>query len=88
MTSSPRAQWLIRAARLLWVPEGKNRPAALPARAAVMASRALTVGSSPQTSSPTGARVIAASMAGEGRVTVSLRRSTKPSAEEGPADTE
>ena len=39
------------------------------------ASSALTVGSSPATSSPTSAAAIAARMAGVGLVTVSLRRS-------------
>src|SRR5690606_12982636 len=38
---------------------------------------ALTVGSSPYTSSPTSAASIAARIAGVGRVTVSLRRSTQ-----------
>ncbi len=66
---------------MLWVPEGKNRPASLPARSAATACSRFTVGSSPHTSSPTGAAAIAASMAGLGRVTVSLRRSTR----EGPA---
>src|SRR5262245_21983874 len=38
----------------------------------------MTVGSSPSTSSPTSALAIACRMPGEGRVTVSLRRSTIP----------
>ena len=43
---------------------------------AVSASSAITVGSSPQTSSPTSASAIARRISGVGRVTVSERRST------------
>ena len=57
------------------VPEATNRPASLPTRAAAIASRRMTVGSSPKTSSPTSAAAIAARMAGVGWVIVSLRRS-------------
>jgi len=75
MYSSPRSQWAISAARLLWVPVGRNRAASLPVRSARVACNWMTVGSSPQTSSPTRAETMAASMPGVGRVTVSLRRS-------------
>jgi NAD-dependent deacetylase len=47
----------------------------LPRRSATAASRRATVGSSPYTSSPTGASAIALRMAAVGFVTVSLRRS-------------
>src|SRR4051812_9148895 len=75
ITSSPRAQWLISAARFDCVPEGKKRPASMPNRSAHASCRRFTVGSSANTSSPTSARAIASRMAGEGCVTVSLRRS-------------
>src|ERR1700761_6825183 len=75
MYSSPRAQCAISAARLLCVPLGKNRPASFPARSATVACKRKTVGSSPQTSSPTSAADMAASIGGVGRVTVSLRKS-------------
>ncbi|CAM2195470.1 protein of unknown function [Paraburkholderia kururiensis] len=75
MYSSPRAQCAINAARLLCVPLGKKSPASLPARSAMVSCRRCTVGSSPHTSSPTSARIIAAFMPSLGRVTVSLRKS-------------
>src|SRR5687767_12351606 len=58
------------------VPEGTNRPASLPSRAAAIASRRCTVGSSPHTSSPTSARAMASRISGVGSVSVSERRST------------
>jgi len=75
MYSSPRPQCAINAARLLWVPLGKNNAVSKPKRSATTPWSSLTVGSSPYTSSPTGAAAIAARMPGEGWVTVSLRRS-------------
>ncbi len=63
------------AARLDWVPEGKNRPASMPNVPAANSCSRITVGSSPKTSSPTSAAAIAARIAADGRVTVSLRRS-------------
>src|SRR6266850_6458054 len=76
MTSSPRWQWLISAARFDWVPEGKNSAASKPKISAARACRRLTVGSSPKTSSPSSASSIAWRIPAEGRVTVSERRST------------
>ena len=76
MYSSPRPQWLMIATRLLCVPLATNSAASLPSSAAIFSCSALTVGSSPKTSSPTSAAAIAARIAGVGRVTVSLRRST------------
>src|SRR6185312_5175444 len=58
------------------VPLGTNRAASLPIMAAARCSSLFTVGSSPYTSSPTSASAIAARIAAEGRVTVSLRKST------------
>jgi hypothetical protein len=75
MYSSPRWQWLISAARLLCVPVGMNSAASLPSSAATRSCSALTLGSSPNTSSPSGAANIASRIAAVGRVTVSLRRS-------------
>ena len=54
---------------------GTNSPLSLPSRFAARASSSLIVGSSPYTSSPNSAACIAARISGEGRVTVSLRRS-------------
>src|SRR5688572_27130556 len=69
-TTSCRAIWLA------IVPDGANRAASCPNRAATWFSSALTVGSSPKTSSPTAAVAIASRIAAVGRVTVSDRRST------------
>ena len=63
-----RSQIALRAAR-------KKSDASLPARSATTACRRNTVGSSPQTSSPTSAPAIAARIDWLGRVTVSLRKS-------------
>src|SRR5262249_48274869 len=52
-----------------------NSAASVPRSCAARRCRASTVGSSPYTSSPTGARAIASRIAGVGWVTVSLRRS-------------
>src|SRR5690606_15508305 len=57
------------------VPEGTNSAASFPSRAAAISCSRLTVGSSPYTSSPTGALAIAWRMASVGCVTVSDRRS-------------
>src|SRR5215207_790282 len=57
------------------VPEGAYRAASLPSRSATYSSNLFTVGSSPKTSSPTGASSIARRIPSVGRVTVSLRRS-------------
>src|SRR3989339_165393 len=76
MYSSPRSQWVISAHRLLCVPVGMNSAASLPVMSAICACSALTLGSSPKTSSPSGAANMASRMASVGWVTVSLRRST------------
>src|SRR6266850_516636 len=78
MTPSPRWQWLISAARLDCVPEGKKSASSKPKISAARACSRFTVGSSPKTSSPSSASSIARRMAGVGRVTVSERRSTMP----------
>src|SRR5882672_9187010 len=75
MYSSPRPQCAINAARLLWVPLGKNNALSKPKRSATTRCNSLTVGSSPYTSSPTEAAAMAERMLGEGWVIVSLRRS-------------
>src|SRR5437899_963749 len=62
--------------RLPMVPDARKSPASLPISAADIASSRWTVGSSPQTSSPTSARAIASRIAGVGSVNVSERRST------------
>src|SRR5450755_1349559 len=76
MYSSPRPQWLMIATRLPCVPLATKSAASLPSIAAMRSCSALTLGSSPKTSSPTSATAIAARIAAVGRVTVSLRRST------------
>ena len=63
--------------RLAIVPEATNSPASLPSSSAARSSSALTVGSSPQTSSPTSAAAIARRIAAVGFVTVSERRSMR-----------
>src|SRR5262249_2625153 len=62
------------------VPDGTNKAASLPRRAATRSWSRWTVGSSSKTSSPTSAACMAARMAGVGLVTVSLRRSIRLSA--------
>ena len=57
------------------VPEGTNTAASLPTAAAARSSSAITVGSSPQTSSPTSAVAITRRIASVGRVKVSERNS-------------
>src|SRR5688572_2993572 len=76
IASSPRWQWLMSAARFDCVPEGKSSAASKPKSSAARACRRFTLGSSPKTSSPSSASIIARRMPGEGRVTVSERRST------------
>src|SRR6516225_2992996 len=75
MYSSPRAQCVITPTRFDCVPEGTYIEASKPSISATSASSALMLGSSPKTSSPTGAAAIAARIAAVGRVTVSLRKS-------------
>src|SRR5438309_10981087 len=70
--NSRRASWLP------MVPDGTNSAASFPTRSAKASWRALIVGSSPYTSSPTSASAMALRISGVGRVTVSERRSTKP----------
>jgi len=75
MTSSPGR---VRSLIAIWfaiVPLGTNSPASFPSSAAIRSCNKLTDGSSPYWSSPTGASAIARRIAGEGRVTVSERRS-------------
>src|SRR5690606_8327021 len=76
MSCSPGWVCSLMAVWLAMVPEGKNRAASIPKYSATLASRALTVGSALKTSSPTLADIMACSMAGAGRVTVSLIRFT------------
>src|SRR5579884_4041876 len=75
ITSSPGFVCAHTATRLPIVPLGTNSAACLPSSAATCASSALTVGSSPQTSSPTSASAIALRIPASGTVKVSLRRS-------------
>ena len=77
IVSSPRRRCASCETRLPIVPEATNRPASLPSSSAARSWRAMTVGSSPNTSSPTSASAIARRMAGDGFVTVSLRRSIR-----------
>jgi hypothetical protein len=75
-TSSPAFTSTRTASRLASEPVTVNSADSNPNMSATRASRALTVGSSPYTSSPTSATAIACRIASVGRVTVSLRRST------------
>ena len=79
MISPPRGTWAMSPTRLPIVPLATSSPASAPSSSADRSSSALTVGSSPKTSSPTSASAIARRMAGEGSVTVSDRRSIMPS---------
>ena len=74
-TSWPGATSDRTASRLASDPVGVKSAASCPNSAATRSCSALTVGSSPYTSSPTSAAAIAARIASVGRVTVSLRRS-------------
>src|SRR5215203_5345296 len=74
-TSSPRFVLTWTPTWLVIVPEGAYSAASLPSRSATYSSSRFTVGSSPNTSSPTGASSIARLIPSVGRVTVSLRRS-------------
>src|SRR5215212_3409224 len=76
-TSSPRFVLTWTPIWLVIVPEGAYRAASLPSRSATYLSSRSTVGSSPNTSSPTGASSITRRMLSVGLVTVSLRRSIK-----------
>ena len=76
MVSWPRPRWPSWDTRLPIVPLATNSAASLPSSSAARSSRALTVGSSPKTSSPSSASYMALRIAGVGCVTVSLRRST------------
>lgn len=64
------------AIRLAIVPEGVKRAACLPKRDAILLSNALTVGSSPKTSSPNAEFTIACFIDFVGFVTVSDLKST------------
>ena len=77
MISSPALQCTANAISLHIVPEGRNTAASCPSRAATMSCSRLVVGSSNFCSSPTSASAIAWRIAGEGLVTVSLKRSTR-----------
>src|SRR5215207_5406287 len=74
-TSSPLFVFTWTPIWLVIVPEGAYRAASLPSRSATYSSNLFTVGSSPKTSSPTGASSIARRIPSVGRVSVSLRRS-------------
>src|SRR5689334_11271953 len=77
MTSSPMPQSEPMASWLAMVPVGTQTAASLPSIPATRASSALTVGSSPYTSSPTSAAAMALRIPWVGLVTVSLRRSMR-----------
>ena len=80
----PRTRWRptarARAARSGWPssPTARTRPPPCPPARRTPPRGAATVGSSPNPSSPTSASAIALRIASVGRVTVSLRRSTRP----------
>ena len=74
-TSSPGEQYSLSGSWLAIVPVGTNSPASLPSSAATRSCSSLTLGSSPNWSSPSGAPAIAARIAAVGSVTVSERRS-------------
>src|SRR5216683_360044 len=76
-TSSPGRVSTLRPIWFAMVPLGTNSAASLPSSAAMRSCRRLTEGSSPYWSSPTGASAIALRMPGEGKVTVSERRSMR-----------
>ena len=75
ITSSPGRVSDRRTTWLAIVPVGSQSAASLPSRSAIRSWRRLTVGSSPNWSSPTSAAAIAARIPADGRVTVSERRS-------------
>ena len=75
MNSSPRSHQDSSAIRFACVPEDTKTAASFPNSFIASCSRRVTVGSSPQTSSPTSARNMARRIAKDGRVTVSLRKS-------------
>jgi hypothetical protein len=76
ITSIPGRVSALRDASLPIVPEGTNRPASLPNRAAQCSWSAIAVGSSPHTSSPISASAIARRISGVGVENVSDRSST------------
>src|SRR5437879_333944 len=75
MYSSPRPQCVITPMRLLCVPDDTKIADSNPSIPPSRSCSALTLGSSPYTSSPTGAFAIAARIPADGCVTVSLRKS-------------
>jgi hypothetical protein len=75
MSSSPGRVWQAMASWFPIVPEDTKSAASFPVISATAASSRRTLGSSPNTSSPTSASAIARRIACVGRVTVSLRRS-------------
>ena len=75
MSSSPLRALTAMPIRLPIVPLGTNMAAALPIRAAATSSSLFVVGSSPKTSSPSGAVTMAWRISGLGIATVSERRS-------------
>src|SRR5581483_2044333 len=77
ITSSPGRVSTLRPIWFAIVPLGTKSAAGLPSSAAIRSSRRLTLGSSPYWSSPTGASAIALRIAGDGKVTVSERRSMR-----------
>ena len=75
ITSSPGRVNSFSASWFAMCPDGTKSAASLPSSPATSSCSRLTVGSSPYWSSPTGASAIAARISGDGRVTVSERRS-------------
>ena len=75
--SPPRGTWAMCDTRLPIVPLATKRPAALPVSSAARSWRALTVGSSPKTSSPDLGLGHGPAHLRRGRVTVSERRSMR-----------
>src|SRR3990172_3597776 len=75
IASVPRGQCTRVAMRLLCVPLGVRSAASFPSIFAAISCNWLTLGSSPNTSSPSSADAMASRMSAEGSVTVSLLRS-------------
>src|SRR5690349_16885654 len=83
-SSAPRGTVSCIAIWLAMEPDGANSAASCPNSVATRFCRSLTLGSSPNTSSPTGAAAIAARMPSVGLVIVSARRTTGPVAARSP----
>ena len=84
ISASPGRVCTLTATRLHMVPVGSQSAASLPSSSATRACSRVTVGSSPFCSSPTSAAAMAARMPAVGRVSVSLKSETTPTASRRP----